>query len=240
MRTTRRVLADLESLSRAAAELVTHTAADAIAARHRFVIALAGGRTPRRLYQMLNSTDIDWPHVHVFWGDERCVPPDDDDSNYVMARQTLLDRVDVPPAQVHRAPAEVAPPERAARLYAEAIHGALGETPIFDLVLLGVGADGHTASLFPGSPALTSDDIVAAAVAPPNVQPRHRITLTLRALAESRRILFLAAGAEKRAALTTIFDSQREASARTLPAALVVARDEIVWFIDRAAAPDVA
>src|SRR5450756_1347428 len=152
-------------------------------------LVLAGGTSPQRCYELLSHMDIEWGRVTVLFGDERCVPPDHPDSNYRMARESLLDRVS--PASVHRMPAELGPDEGAG-LYA---HIVASVAPL-DVVTLGVGEDGHTASLFPGHPALKATALVVGIREPPKPPPQ-RVTLTLPALRSARRVIILATGAGK-------------------------------------------
>ncbi|HEY5648701.1 MAG TPA: 6-phosphogluconolactonase [Nitrospiria bacterium] len=169
----------------------------------RISIALAGGSTPAGLHEKLaaepHRSNIPWERIHLFWGDERFVPPDDPGSNYRMARESLIEVVPIPPENIHRIPGEAASPEAAAQQYEEALKNFFGpssEWPAFELIILGIGTDGHTASLFPGSPALEEKTRwVVAARAP--VEPRHRITLTLPAINHASRIFFLASGTSK-------------------------------------------
>lgn len=199
-----RVADDLAAL---ASGFVAERAAEAAGA---FRIALAGGSTPRSVYEALSRLELDWASWHVWWGDERRVPPDHPDSNERMAREALLSRVRIPESQVHPfRSAEIELPER------------------FDLVLLGVGADGHTASLFPGDAALEATEPVACVV-----RPDHpRLTLTYPVLNAARAAAFLVAGGEKRAALERVL-----AGDASLPAARVRAETTVV-LADRAAAP---
>ncbi len=173
---------DAEAAARATADLLAETAA---AGGHVF---LCGGSTPRRAYEL--AADGDWSHAHVWWGDERCVPPEDELSNYRLAKESLLDRLAGRP-HVHRIRGELDPAEAAGE-YDRALAGI---TP--DLVLLGIGGDGHTASLFPGSPAL-EERARRAVAAPPGLEPFvERVTLTLPAIASARRVVFLVTGADK-------------------------------------------
>jgi len=153
-----------------------------------------------------------------------------------MAVESLLSYVDIPADNIHRVPAEIEPPEDGARRYAEVLRHVLGDAQSFDVTLLGMGVDGHTASLFPGSVALTASEDVVAVQAPEGVEPRHRITLTLAALSASRRVYFLVAGREKAHALGQVLRSSTGDD--VLPAARVSARDELCWFVDRAAVGD--
>lgn len=210
------VVTDAARLGSTAAEAVRALAAAAIAARGRFRVALAGGSTPRALYPHM-VTGIDWTRSDIFFGDERAVPPDDPQSNYRMARETLLDPARVPAANVFRWRAEAADLDAAARDYERALR-APGQPPWLDLALLGLGPDGHTASLFPGTAALAVEDRLAVAVAVPALATR-RLTLTYPALLGATHVIFLAAGREKRAALA---DALRPGS--TLPAARIIHR----------------
>ena len=197
------------------------------AARAGLEIALTGGSTPRRAYELAASREEDWSRAGAWWGDERCVPPDDDRSNYGMAREALLDRVSRPP-RVHRIRGELDPAEAAAEYEHE-----LGETQL-DLVLLGLGPDGHVASLFPGAPTLEERErrVVAAEAGHEPFVPRA--TLTLPVLCSGRSVLFLVTGEGKAEAARAAFV---EEPSRQTPGSLVRARDEsTVAILDRAAA----
>jgi len=233
-----RVLAGAEELARATAEEFSARARAAAALGRDFTVALAGGSTPERAYGLL-SAGLPWQSIHLFWGDERHVPPDHADSNYRMVKETLLDRVRVEAANVHRARGEAADAAEAARGYERDLRAyfeprglLLGGFPRFDLVLLGMGADGHTASLFPGTDALEE---TTRWVAAPWVEKlkAHRITLTFPVLAAAECVLFAAGGADKAAALARVLHEQPPA----LPAGRVRPRDgELIWLVDRAAA----
>lgn len=234
------MLPDAPALFRAAAEEVSVAAQEAIAQQGRFTIALSGGHTPRGLYSLL-ATDkgrppIVWRQVHVFWGDERHVPPDHPDSNYRMARETLLDHVALPQANVHRIPAEEPDADRAAARYEEELRRFFrldgASLPRFDLVLLGLGAEGHTASLFPGTAALdeTARLVVAAHVP---ALGTDRITLTLPVLNHAACVLFLVAGSEKAAAVHTVLE---QPGGTPLPAQRVRPAGRLIWLLDAAAA----
>jgi 6-phosphogluconolactonase len=236
MTTDFKVFADLETLSLAAADLVARAAKEAVDSRGRFSMALSGGHTPRRLYELLaQSGDLPWKHVHCFWGDERCVPPDDLASNYRMAAEALLTKVPIADVNVHRIHGE-GPPEEAARLYEEELRRFFAGAPSFDLVLLGVGDDGHTASLFPGSETLSElKRWVAAVRAPAGTLPEHRITLTLPVLNAARRVFFLAAG-ERKAPVVEAIMGNPSSAALAYPAARVDSAGEVLWLLDREAA----
>jgi 6-phosphogluconolactonase len=240
-----RVFDSEEKLNAAAAEHITAAAIVAVEERGRFLLVLSGGATPRGVYLGLASEHaerIDWSRAHLFWGDERCVAPDHPQSNYGMANESLLRRVSLPAANVHRIRGEE-PPERAAMMYdrelAEFFRAAtpadLGSEYAFDLVLLGVGDDGHTASLFPDSPALTVTGWAASARAPEPAAVAERVTLTLPAINSARECLFLVTGAAKRQVAQQILSSSAAADdggSPLLPAARVRPRGRSVWFLD--------
>lgn len=231
---------DRNALSRAAAEEFINCAREAVAARNRFVVALAGGETPRTLYELLASPDmrgrVDWRRTHVFWGDERCVPPDDKDSNYRMAQTALLSKVSIPPENVHRIKAERE--DEAASDYEHELQKFFeannGEMPRFDLVLLGMGADGHTASLFPGSSAVEERRRFVVATRS-TTAPMNRISLTLPILNNARSCMFLVSGKEKAGVLQTIFAAEHTQETN-FPAQLVNPNDgRLLWLVDEAA-----
>jgi 6-phosphogluconolactonase len=181
-------------------------------------LVLAGGTTPQRCYELLSGMEVVWGRVSILFGDERCVPPDHPDSNYRMAREALLDRV--APATVYRMPAELGPDEGAAQ-YA---HVVAAVAPL-DVVVLGVGQDGHTASLFPGHPALKAHGLTAGIHDSPKPPP-ERVTLTLNALQTARRVIILASGAGKA-------DAVAKAKRGEVPSGMIAGAR---WLIDRAAA----
>jgi 6-phosphogluconolactonase len=228
-----------EDLARLAAEAVAERLAAAVASRGRGSLCLAGGSTPRRTYELLAAPPlrdaVPWAAVHVLFGDERCVPPGDADSNYRLAREALLDRVPVPP-QVHRIRGEEADAEGAATAYEAELLGAVGVSPghalAIDVVLLGMGPDGHVASLFPGDPALDEPHRLARAVVVTAKPPPRRITLTLPALNAARAVIFLVSGAEKAAPVAAVLSG----TGATLPAGRVAGREETRWILDEAAA----
>lgn len=206
------------------AQRVADLAAQAIATRGEFHLALAGGETPRRCYEQLRYLPVNWARVQVFFGDERCLPRGDKQRNDTMAYAALLDHVAIPPANIHTIAAEYGAHD-AARKYAE----LLNEYAPLDLVLLGLGEDGHTASLFPGNPATELYDTAVAVSGAPKPPPQ-RVSLGLPALLLARYRIFLVTGAGKRVALQAIIDGA------PLPAARV-GRSE--WHVDRAAMPEV-
>jgi 6-phosphogluconolactonase len=233
-----RTFRDLEALSDAAADEIVAIARESVAARGRFTLALAGGNTPRRTYELLATRHrdaIDWLRTNIVFGDERFVPADDQRSNYRMARETLLSRVPIPGERVHAVPTDTVTVDAAAAAYDATL------TPLvrdgIDLVLLGVGPDGHTASLFPGSPALEEQTRFAVAVAAPTVvQPAvPRVTTTLPFLNGARCAMFLIAGADKRPVIGEILSGAD--TARRYPAAMVSSRERTIWMIDQSAMP---
>ncbi|MBC7840815.1 MAG: 6-phosphogluconolactonase [Gemmatimonadaceae bacterium] len=201
----------------------------AVAARGVCRIVLAGGRTPAHVYRVLAARDgIPWNQVEVFIGDERCVPPTHVDSNFRMIADTLLDRVPIPAAQIHRLRGEV-DGEMAADEY-QSLLDPLPE-PKFDFVLTGIGADGHTASLFPGDARVTTETAWAmTAISPPEFAVRERVGLSMRALCSSRVVCVLCTGAEKHPVRTAILSG--EARAQSLPAALIHGTERTLWIVD--------
>jgi 6-phosphogluconolactonase len=239
-----RVYVDTEALAGAAADLVVAHGREAIARRGAFLLALSGGETPRRTYQALAAPPrreaLDWRRVHVFWSDERCVPVDDPRRNEHLARRELLTHVPVPPAQIHAAPGPADGPEAAAETYArtlEAVVRDLGGDGL-DLVLLGLGADGHMASLFPDDPALDAARPVAA-VSAQRSGDVPRVTLTPVALAATRRLVVLVTGTGKAEALHLVRRGPRLSA--ELPAQRIdrPGGDRAVWLVDREAAEGV-
>ena len=226
------ILPDREAVSHAAAVRLVALAAGR-ADSSPFTIALSGGSTPRRLFELLACppyrTQLPWDHIHLFWGDERSVPPHHADSNYRMTREALLDHVDIPAQNVHRIRGELPPPE-AAQLYRAELKTWMGKNPRFDLVLLGVGDDGHTASLFPGAPSLEEQDQTAIAVYAPHLDS-WRVTLTLPVLNRAQHVLFLVSGANKAPALARIRAGDPLPAGRIRPS-----RGTLTWLLDRGAA----
>jgi 6-phosphogluconolactonase len=233
-----RVLADAEMLCRAAADLFIEQAWESIDRRQRFAVALSGGRTPRGLYELLAQPPlrdaVAWEKVHVFWGDERCVPSDDPRSNARMARETLIDRVPLPPDQVHPiACAEDA--DRSARQYSDLLHHFFsGGPPVFDLVLLGLGEDGHTASLFPYTNILGNNTAWTGSIHS-DEQDMDRVTLMPTVFNQARKVVFLVAGNAKTSILKEVLESPQDP--KRWPAQLIhPAHGELIWLADRAAA----
>ncbi len=203
---------DLEDLCERAAERVVRSITDRVEAKGRATIVLSGGTTPRRLYERLATGKygqaIPWAQVYLFWGDERSVPPDHPDSNYKMVYDTLISKVSIPKENIHRMHAERSDHREAALEYEKRLRdffGLSGEGwPIFDLVLLGIGADGHTASLFPGSPALAEKKQWVAAAYIEKLKV-YRLTLTPEVFNHSAQVIFLATGKEKAPVIKELF-----------------------------------
>jgi 6-phosphogluconolactonase len=233
-----RVFQDLVSLSRAAAGRFLDAFRECVPARGGFTVALSGGSTPRTFYSLLASdsyrNEVDWTKVHVFWADERCVPPDDRESNYRLVFETLLSAVPVPAENIHRVPSE-ASPDDAARLYEEDLRVFFRgrQVPVFDLAILGAGADGHTASLFPGSEALRESSRLAVPVHPAAGR-LGRVTLTLPVLNNAAHVLVLVSGLSKASVVREIFET---GNAKQLPVGLVQpVNGTLEWLLDRDAA----
>lgn len=231
-----RVFRDGDELAQALADLFVDCAQSAVAERGAFYVALAGGTTPEAAYRRLGSiplvTRVPWKDTYVYFGDERCVPPDDERSNYRMAQRAFLGQVGIPERNVHRMRGEDQPAE-AARAYASVLTADLGDVPRLDLVMLGMGADGHTASLFPGSDPFGDGVALARAVRAPD--GLARITLTPRVLNAARRIVIATEGSAKAATLAAV-RAQPYDPAR-FPIQSVDPVDGILeWYVDRAAA----
>ncbi len=230
-----RIYENVQELAAAAAAAFVEQAKAAIEDHGRFTVALAGGSTPKATFETLASeygvpSALDWSKVHVFFGDERTVGPDHEDSNYRMAHEALLSMI--PVGSVHRMRGELPPPE-AASLYEEELRSFLGVTPRIDLVMLGIGDDGHTASLFPRTAALGVDDHWAVEN-PVEKLGTTRLTLTVPTLNAARRVLFLVAGEGKAEALREIVEG--DADPQDYPAKLVRPAVGSTWMVDRAAA----
>jgi 6-phosphogluconolactonase len=231
------VAADAEAV---AGQVARFVAARMSRAPGRFSLNLSGGSTPKRIYELLAAGDfgvpLDWRKVHLFWGDERFVPADHQDSNFRMAREALIDHVPIPPSQVHPILTGAGTPGQAAALYEETLHNFYGgkaldpERPVFDVTLLGLGEDGHIASLFPGTKAL--DERGAWVTSIIGAKPELRISLTYPALESSRDIVFAVSTAKKRDILARVLGNDL-----TLPAARLATRGTIHVFTDRAALP---
>jgi 6-phosphogluconolactonase len=239
---TLRIFPSLQALATAAAQHFAETVSAAVKQRGHAIVALCGGSTPQALYAMLAQPPyletVPWVKIHFFWGDERCVPPDDMDSNYGQARQILLAHVPAPAANIHRVLGEI-PPQGAAEDYMRQLENLadLGKMwPRFDWVLLGMGADGHTASLFPGQPhPAESGSPVIAVTASYQGRPANRVTLTPMVFNEAKNILFLVTGASKAPMLMEVLQGAPELL--QLPAQRIQPKEgSLAWYVDSAAA----
>jgi 6-phosphogluconolactonase len=232
---------DADELSRKAAAQFIEIASDAITRSGRFAVALSGGSTPKALYSLLASSEYrdraDWQRVHLFWGDERCVPPDRSESNFRMVEEALLRNISIPEQNIHRMAGEKEPSSAAAdyeRELRDFFELGPGQRPRFDLVLLGLGEDGHTASLFPGSAALNEHQRLVAA---PYVEKlkAHRLTLTLPVINDAAQVTFLVAGSGKSAIVQQILNGTTGDA--ELPAARIrPLQGGLTWLITQDAA----
>jgi 6-phosphogluconolactonase len=257
-----KVSPDLDSLSQTALSALLEVAHRSIDERNRFSLVLSGGATPGPLFRMLGgeaADDLTWEKTHLFWGDERRVGPEDPASNFRMVHETILAAAPIPEANVHRIMGEATDPDAAAMTYEEELREFLSAASVngssdapeatdnssssapealFDLALLGIGGDGHTASLFPGDPVLNeSERWVRAVKAPDYRPPTDRITLTVPALNRTRAVFFLASGVAKQGVVEKILALGQEGSPE-LPASLIRPLERLVWFLDEAAAPE--
>jgi 6-phosphogluconolactonase len=234
-----RIFKDMETLSLAAADLFAERAAESIAERGRFLVALNGGGTPSRLFQLL-ATDyrekIDWGHIHVFWGDERCVPPGDAGSSYGRAWDAFLSHVPIPGTNIHRVKGELEPVE-ASRDYALTLSGFAPppfEFPRFDLVYLGMGEDGHTASLFPGSPVDVTEPTLPV-IAHYQDRPANRVTVTQIVFNQARTVAFMVTGEKKAVTLAEVLGDRY--NPELLPAQRISPKaGDLIWLVDEDAA----
>lgn len=233
-----RIFKDSFQLSEAAAESFVRTAKEAVQERGKFFVALTGGSSPKQLYQLLATApyreEVPWEHTYVFWGDERWVPLTDKQSNFKMAHETLLSKIPVPEEQIFPMWGEQKP-EAFARQYEEQLRKYLNEeNPRFDLILLGMGDDGHTASLFPGTAILEEKErwVEAYYLAP---QEMYRITLTAPLINQARQIIFLTFGERKAPVLSEVLEGER--NPEKYPAQLIHPQNgKIFWLVDEAAA----
>lgn len=235
-----RVYRDGDQLAAAAAELFAELASESVAVGGRFRVALSGGSTPRRTFEVLASPElsshVDWSKVDIFWGDERCVPADDPESNYGMTRKALLRRVPIPEPNIHRVRTEMCSPQAAAFEYEGEIRSSFVDQiaiPRFDLIYLGLGTNGHTASLFPHSPVLQEKVRLVAAVFVPEVNS-WRISMTAGLLNHGRTVAFLVSGPEKAQVLRDVVLGPRDPE--RLPAQLIIPDGRLIWIADEAAA----
>jgi 6-phosphogluconolactonase len=240
------ILPDAETLALRAADLFALAAQEAAAARGRFAVALSGGETPRAFYGMLArqqfSQKVPWRRVHLYWGDERCVSADDPASNYGMAREAFIKHVSLPTVNVHRVRGEEQP-EVAAADYARelqalaALERPRSDLPVFDLVHLGLGRDGHVASLFPRGEALEEEDRLAVVSEAPDGSPR--VTLTYPAINAARNVWFIVSGAEKAGMVAEVIEGLRVPKA--VPAQGVSpVHGKLLWLLDEAAAAELS
>lgn len=225
---------DPAEMRKAAARLVLESAKNAIARQGVFNLVLSGGETPKSLYEALArppySLEIPWALTHIFWGDERCVPPTDPASNYRLAQESLLSKVPIPQANIHRMPGETRPPESGAQSYEKILHAQLKSPSSLDLVLLGLGPDGHTASLFPGEPALEEKTRWVAATKPQGSPLVPRLTMTLPLIDGAQTVLFLVDAQGKERILQRIVGSPAAKSVE-YPAGRVSPQGRLLWFI---------
>ncbi len=231
-----RIFNDHSRLSQAASRLFVRTAAQAISERGRFLAALSGGTTPIALYRLLVHADLDWSRTHLFWGDERCVPVDDPANNFFQAERALLAEVPIPQQNIHRIRSELSPAGGAQDYAAQLRKFAEPplEWPRFDLVLLGVGEDGHTASLFPGSPVEAAEPVIAVTGEYQN-RPAERVSLTPLVFNSARLVIFLVSGTVKSAILASIFKGGSHPD--QWPAQRIRPSDgRIAWMVDAQAA----
>jgi len=240
-----RIHSDSQAEAEAAAEFVLEVGKEAVRAKGRFLIALSGGATPGILYRALASPPFadrfDWSRTTFFFSDERCVPPNDPRSNYALADKTLFTPLNITSSQVYRMVGESSDPQAAASEYEQQLRHATktvsSAQPSLDLIMLGLGEDGHTASLFPGASILHDPQCAIAAVRSPK-DPPNRLTMTLAVINRASVILFLVAGAGKAGVVRAILEPKTEAE-RQLPASLVKPEEgRLIWFLDRAAAAE--
>lgn len=231
------IFKDLDELSRAAAEMFVDLVNQSIAAHGRFSLALSGGQTPRQLYGILAEAPfrerIHWQAVHIFWGDERCVPANDPRSNALMAQEALLNHVPVPSSQIHSVQGDLLPAQ-AAEQYEAKLRDFFGEQPpVFDLILLGLGDNGHTASLFPHTPVLDEKKRWVAEVYVAE-QEMYRVTFTAPLINQAHQVIFLVSGAEKALALREVLEGAYRP--QQYPAQLICpASSHPIWLVDKAA-----
>ncbi len=235
-----RIFEGPSELAAAVADAFVQDAGEAIQQRGAFFVALAGGTTPKNAYRLLaqepRRSHVDWNQVFVYFGDERCVPPESDESNYKMAAEAFLNDVRVPPAHVHRMHGEEDPPA-AAREYAQLLIETMGDLPRFDLVMLGMGTDGHTASLFPGTNPLTDNERLVRAPYVEKVNG-YRITITPLVINNARHIVISTEGIEKAPALYAVREGPYEPQRHPIQIVAPSGDGRLSWFADRAAAAE--
>lgn len=233
------VFADVDELAIHAAGEFSELAKNAIAAKGSFTVALSGGTTPKRMFQQLVGAKVDWANTHFFWVDERCVPPDHPESNFGMTASVLLDHINIPKQNIHRIHGEMEP-EAAANFYEDElrVHFAR-EMPAFDLILLGIGTDGHTASLFPGAPALLENEswVVGVKHDTPPLPLVNRVTLTFPVLNAGENIIFLVSGADKAEIVARAFGKPKNPG--QIPVQEIMSKNRnIRWLLDTDSAGD--
>jgi 6-phosphogluconolactonase len=239
MKTEIRIFKDMENLSRDAANLFAEQAEQSITERCCFLVALNGGSTPIRLFQLLATEyreKVDWDKVHVFWGDERCVPPDDSGSSYGQAWDLFLSHVPIPASNIHRVKGDLEPAE-ASRDYSltlKEFSSPSHEFPRFDLVYLGMGEDGHTASLFPGSPVEVTESTLPV-TAHYQDRPANRVTMTQLIFNQAHVVAFMATGEKKANTLAEVLSDRY--NPELYPAQRIEPKDgKLIWLVDEAAA----
>jgi 6-phosphogluconolactonase len=232
---------DPRAAADACAQHISALLEQALSGQEHATLAVSGGSTPKLLFQSMVASRFRWPRVHLFFVDERCVPPNDPESNYRLANENLITPAHIPPAQVHRIPAEIKP-ETAAQKYVDDIRNFFGleegEQPHFDVVQCGMGPDAHTASLFPGEPAIDDRDGIAAALYVQKMA-KWRVTLLPGALLAAKNTVFLVAGPDKAPAVGDVY--HQEFDPKHYPAQLISRQGKRVsWFLDQAAAAEIA
>jgi 6-phosphogluconolactonase len=233
------VLPDESRLAESAADQIAQILTDALHQRERATFVLTGGDTPAKTYQSLaerHGQSLDWSRIDIFWGDDRFVPHDSDESNFRMAKENLLEKLPTSECNVFPFPTHLDDADQAARAYEETLRAYFADAePAFDLVLFGLGPDGHVASLFPGADSLDEQERwVLHTMAPEDQPPRERVTMTFPLLNASRASLFLVAGEKKREAVTGTLDETAD-----VPARQVAPAGELLWYLDEAAAAGV-
>ncbi len=235
------IFPDNDTLSHKAAQFIARLAQASIVTHGRFTFALSGGSSPRMLYSLLGDPpyrdQIDWTLVEIFWSDERCVPLDSNESNYRMAHELLLSKIPIPVAQVHRMPAEQPDPAAAAQAYEHEIRSTFGTSgiPSFDLIQLGMGPEGHTASLFPHQPSLHEQQRLVIPISGAPKPPPDRLTFTPPLLNAAHHVLFLVTGSDKADAVHAVLEGEYQPD--EYPAQIVhPEHGEVLWMLDRDAA----
>lgn len=241
------VALDAEDLAHRAVQSFVQAAHEALQSRENFYTALSGGHTPERFFQLLATTPeakaLPWDEIHVFWVDERYVPPDSEASNYKLAADAFLDRVSIPPANVHRIPTEYEDINDAVRAYERTIREVFGlsegEIPEFDLIVLGMGSDGHTGSLFPNAYATFDTEDLATVVYVMDDTTKNRVTLTPPVLLAARRLVVLVSGPEKAQTLKEVLTGEPDEVKYPIHV-LWPALDKMEWLVDREAASEIS